>query len=228
MNDDRDKLYRAMVSYYEARAREYDEFYTGKSPAIPRPESYTRDVEKIGEMVKSFGTGHVIDIACGTGFWLHYYAQNCSRITLFDCSEKMLVVCKKRVRDLCLQDKCSFIRGDFFECTFEEHSFDSALVGFFICHLSPPQEERFFLKVNKFMKPHGQFMIIDSCWSHERAQYRSKEGIQERRLNDGRTFTIYKRYFNESDIKEMFHRYGLKLETLYMGNVFLGAVGLKI
>ncbi|UCG91785.1 MAG: class I SAM-dependent methyltransferase [candidate division WOR-3 bacterium] len=227
MNHDWDKIYRDMSSYYEARAQEYDEFYIGKSPAIPRPESYTRDVEKIGEMVKSFGRGHVIDIACGTGFWLRYYARNCSRITLFDYSEKMLAVCKKRVDDLCLEDKCSFVRGDFFEYTFGERSFDSTLVGFFICHLSPQQEERFFLKVNKFLRPHGQFMIIDSCWSHERAHYRNKEGIQERTLNDGRTFTIYKRYFDESDIKEIFNKYALKLEALYMGNVFFGAVGLK-
>jgi ubiquinone/menaquinone biosynthesis C-methylase UbiE len=228
MHYDWHELYREMVLYYEARAHEYDDIYLGKGPAIPDAEIYIRDVAKIGAMAQSFGTGHVIDIACGTGFWLPYYTQNCSRITLFDYSHNMLALCQQRVDALGLRDQCQYIQGDVFTHPFRECLFDGALIGFFVCHLSLAQEQEFFTRMHRILKPHAQCMFIDSAWSKERAHYRDKEGVQKRTLNDGQVYTIYKRYFDESDSKNMFKKYALKLDMLYMGTVFLGAVGFKI
>lgn len=219
------KLIRETISYYDERAEEYEEIYLGKGPAIPAPDAYKNDVTKISEMVLSFGRGHLIDIGCGTGFWLPYYAQNCSRITLVDQSEKMLSVCKRRVDKLGLKGKCHFVQGDFFEVTFEGYLFDSAFVGFFISHLTPTIERVFFKKLKRILKSGGQLMVIDSAWAIKRQQYRKKEGLQKRVLNDGRIFTIYKRYFDKFDIEEMFERYHFELELFYIGDVFLAVTG---
>ena len=65
-------------TYFDERAPEYDEFYRGKGPAIHHYGGmYQADVEKIQEMVSGFGKGHLIDIACGTGYWVPFYAGNC-------------------------------------------------------------------------------------------------------------------------------------------------------
>ena len=215
-----------MMSYYDERAREYDEIYLGKGPAsIPDPIAYKNEVTKISRIVSTFGRGHLIDVGCGTGFWLSYYARNCSRITLIDQSENMLLECKRRTENLGLKDKCCFVEGDFFEVTFRNCIFDSAIVGFLISHLSLELEQSFFVKLKKILKPNAQLMIIDSAWSKKRQQYRKKESIQKRVLNDGRIFTIYKRYFDNSDIEEMFKRHLLKLESSYIGDVFLAVIG---
>jgi len=79
-----EKLKKEIISYYDERAEEYDEIYGGKGPAIPDSDAYKNDVTKIKQMVSEFGRGHLIDIGCGTGFWLPYYAQNCSQITLIE------------------------------------------------------------------------------------------------------------------------------------------------
>jgi hypothetical protein len=67
-------------------------------------------------------------------------------------------------------------------------------------------------------------MFIDRAWDKRRKQYREKEGIQERVLNDGRIFKIYKRYFKKSDVKEMFERYNFIIKSYYTGDAFIAAI----
>ncbi len=214
-----------LIRYYDERAREYDEVYLGRGPAIPDSAAYRNDVEKIGKIVTKFGRGHLIDVGCGTGFWLPYCEKSCKKVTLVDESEKMLTECKTRIIELGLKFKCDFIRGDFFSLDFKNQMFDSAIAGFFASHLSLEMEEVFFEKIRNILKPGAQFMLIDSAWSKKRSQYREKEGFQERTLNDGRKFTIYKRYFDSSDVEKMFKKYLFELESFYIGDVFLAAVG---
>ncbi len=212
-------------AYYDARAQEYDEIYSGKGPAIPDPQAYKTDVAKISGVAAAFAQGHLIDIGCGTGFWLPYYGENCSQITLVDQSVKMLHESVTRITTLGLQDKCQLIRGDFFSISFKDRSFDTALVGFLLSHLSLRYERLFFQTLKNMLKPNAPIMLIDSAWSPKRQSYHKKEDIQERVLTSGQTFTIYKRYFDRSDIEEMFTRNQYTLVSLYLGDIFLAAWG---
>lgn len=212
------------TNYYNERAPEYDDIYLGKARGALDPLLYQKDIEKIGELCRHFGCGHTIDIGCGTGFWLSYYAGNCERILLCDTSENMLAQCEIRVKELGLSNRCNFIKGDFFEYDFSESSFDSCFVGFFISHLFLEWERRFFTKLRKILKPTARIMFVDSAWSKERKKCREKEGMQERILRNGRTFKVYKRYLNTSDIDEIFTTYGFTCESLYIGDVFFAVV----
>ncbi len=220
-----DAFKKAMMSYYDARAPEYNEIYVGKGPAsIPNPALYKNEAKVTIRIVSTFGTGRLIDIACGTGYWLPCYARNCSRITLIDQSEKMLSECRKRIDELKLGEKCDLVRDDFFKASFENTLFDSALVGFLLSHLSSQEEETFFRKLRRILNPNSQLMVIDSTWSKRRQQYRQKEGVQERALNDGRTFAIYKRYFSKSDIEETLFRHHFRLDSYWEGDAWFVAM----
>ena len=221
-------LKQEMMSYYEARAPEYDDIYQGKDPAsIPDRVTYTSEARRISKIVQGFGRGHLIDIACGTGYWLPHYSGNCSEITLLEQSERMLFQLKKRVTSLRLGDKCHFVLGDFFKVILDEDSFHSALTGFLISHLSPNLERIFFSKLRRILRDNAQLMIIDSAWSSQRMRSRKKKGMQKRTLNNGREYILYKRYFDKLDIERMFKRYHLKLKSCWMGNAFLVAQGEK-
>jgi ubiquinone/menaquinone biosynthesis C-methylase UbiE len=219
-----DEIRQGIMSYYSERADEYDDIYLGKGHASIDPDVYKRDVAKVSEIVSRFGKGHLIDIACGTGFWLPNYARNCNQITFLDQSERMLSKCKDRVEELGLTAISSFIQGDFLDVNLETWKYDCALVGFLLSHLTFEQERVFFRKLEEILRSNPQLMLIDSAWNKRREKYREKEGIQERVLNDGRIFRIYKRYFEKSDVEEMLKRYNFKVRSYYVGEALIAAI----
>lgn len=219
-----EQLVQEMLLYYDERAEEHDQVYEGKGPAIQRySDEYVDDVAEISRMVTGFGRGHLIDIACGTGFWAPHYAGNCDRFTFVDQSEGMLAECKKRVERLGLSGVSRFIQGNVFDVALEPATYDCVVVGFLLSHFASEQEDAFFQKLKMTLKPAAQLMIIDSYWS-ERRKGRKKEGVAERTLNDGRVFTIYKKYFDEADIEAMLERHQFRLRSLHAGDMFIAAV----
>ena len=88
-----------MLAYYNERASEYEEAYTlGTGTAsIADPTVFTTEIGILKGIVRRFGCGHLLDLACGTGFWLPHYIANCVNVTLFDQSERMLMECALKV-----------------------------------------------------------------------------------------------------------------------------------
>jgi putative AdoMet-dependent methyltransferase len=217
------KDYQELMDYYDERAAEYDEVYLGKSPGMPEPETYQRDVDAIKKICGAFGRGHLIDIGCGTGYWLPYYEGNCTEITLVDQSRSMLMECRKKVTQSPESKKVHFVKGNFFQMRFLPRIFDCAVIAFLISHMTRDDETTFFKKLKMIMKPKAGVLWIDGSWSELRSKYRDKESNQQRTLQDGRSFSIFKRYFEEQDVKVILSKHSLKLRSLYMGDAFFAA-----
>ncbi|HET9270124.1 MAG TPA: class I SAM-dependent methyltransferase [Vicinamibacterales bacterium] len=214
-------------AYYDARASEYEEAYTlgtGTS-SIRDPAVFTNEARILASIVAQHVGGRVIDVACGTGFWLPAYAERCSHVTLFDQSERMLDECRKKVERLGLTGRCTLLQGDFFEQRFTPASYDCALVGFLLSHLTEAQEAQCFASLKAMMAVGGRFLILESAWSRERAEVNVKAELQERRLNDGTRFEIYKRYFDRNDVVEWGRRYRVSLEIEHFGAAFVAVSG---
>jgi 2-polyprenyl-3-methyl-5-hydroxy-6-metoxy-1,4-benzoquinol methylase len=220
-------LRRQTFAYYDQRAGEYEEAYTlgtGTS-SIQTPGIFTTESRLLASVVERHVQGRIIDLACGTGFWLPSYAARCSHLTLFDQSERMLHECRKKVAQHGLADRCDVQQGDFFEHRFAEASYDWALVGFFLSHVEEVQEPQVFAALKQMLVPSGRFLLLDSAWSPERAKTNAKAERQERRTNDGARFEIYKRYFDEEDVREWGRRYQVPLEVAFIGSAFVAVVG---
>jgi len=215
-----------MRSYYDERAGEYDQIYAGEEPAVQQHAGqYVEDVAEISAMVTGFGRGHLIDIACGTGFWSSYYGQNCDAITFLDQSEAMLAECRSRVEQNELSGRSHFIRGSFFDVELRRGICDSALVGFLLSHLAREREAAFLKRLDRILRTSAQLMVIDSLWSERRRKHRSRESVQERALNDGRTFRVYKRYLDRSDVEAVLAGSGFAIRSVCVGGMFIAAVG---
>ncbi len=135
-----------MLRSYDERANEYEEAYilgTGTA-SIPDTEVFRAEALVLGDIVERFAKGRLIDLACGTGYWMPRYGRACSAVTLFDQSAKMLNECQKKIPALELADRCSLVCGDFFNYEFAAEAYDSALLGFFLSHVTQEQETLVF------------------------------------------------------------------------------------
>jgi ubiquinone/menaquinone biosynthesis C-methylase UbiE len=214
-----DDLRDRMLAYYSERAPDYEEAYTRGSgtASITDPTVFTNEIEVLEGIVRGFGCGHLLDVACGTGYWLPHYIGNCSRATLFDQSERMLAECALKRDRLDAADRCSLVRGDVFDYRFPPFAYDSALVGFLLSHLSDEQERLFVNVLRQTLRPDARILILESAWTDLRAKFNEKVGRQLRRLNDGTEFPIYKRYISREDIAAWEAKYGLRTSIEHFG-----------
>jgi SAM-dependent methyltransferase len=208
-----------MLAYYDERAREYEEAYTrGTGTAsIDDPTVFTGEIAELERIVRGFGCGHLLDLACGTGYWMPHYLANCSRVTLFDQSENMLAECRLKIRRLGAADRCSTVRGDAFAHQFQRAAYDSALVGFLFSHLTEEQEQVVMQVLRQTLRASAPVLILESAWTGLRARFNEKAGRQGRRLNDGAEFDIYKRYISRADIAAWGAKYELASNIEYFG-----------
>ncbi len=208
-----------MLAYYNERAAEYEEAYTrGTGTAsITDPSVFTNEISVLAGLVRGFGCGHLIDVACGTGYWLPHYVGNCSHATLFDQSERMLAECELKVRRLAVADRCSLVRGDVFEYQFAPRAYDCALVGFLLSHLSEVQEHLVMQVLRNTLGPGACVLILESAWTDLRARFNQKVEWQTRRLNDGTEFQVYKRYISREDIGGWERKHGVRTTIEHFG-----------
>jgi len=221
-------LRRRMLAYYDERAPEYEEAYTlGTGTAsIPDPEVFKAEARVLGGIVGQIAHGRIMDLACGTAYWLPHYAANCSRITLFDQSDRMLDEARAKASAQGVLARCELVRGDFFDHDFPRHSHDAALVGFFLSHLTEAQERILFDALRTLLDPAGRFLILDSAWTPERAKFNSKTERQSRRLNDGTPFEIYKRYCDRDDISRWAQEHDIVPRIAHFGPAFYAVSGM--
>ena len=216
-----------MLRYYDERASEYEEAYvlgTGTA-SIADPEVFRREALLLTQMVEHFARGRLVDLACGTGYWLPYYVAGCSSVTLIDQAPRMLQECRKKIASLDALDRITIVQDDVLEHSFRPRAFDSALVGFLISHLTDEEEQQLFERLKTMLDTDGRFLILDSAWSPERARFNRKMERQERRLNDGSRFEIYKRYIDRQDVVEWERKYGVATSIEHFGTAFIAVSG---
>ena len=220
------RLRQTMNDYYNERADEFDEIYTlGKPPGkVTDPELYKEEARCLGELVQEHCGGELLDIPCGTGYWLQFYAGNCSSITLVDQSENMIGEGREKAREHGVEPITRFMKADALEVPLEDRSYDTVLVGFFLSHVTDSQIDLFFHRVRNIMKPDGRMLILDSNWTRYRGS-RPKEGTTVRKLNDGRQFEIYKRYFEGADFDRMSETCEMDFTVRHEGMLYLGVTG---
>ena len=220
-------LRRRMLAYYNERAPEYEDAYilgTGTA-SIPDRDVFVTEAKLLAGIVREFAEGRLIDLACGTGYWLPFYAERCSHITLFDQSGKMLAQCRTKLDRLNLGDRSVVLQGDFFEYGFGFTRYDCALVGFFLSHLTESQEPQLFNALRGMLGSSGRFLLLDSAWSDERARFNKKIEQQKRQLNDGTSFEIYKRYCDREDVIGWASKYDATLSVEHFGTAFFAVSG---
>jgi ubiquinone/menaquinone biosynthesis C-methylase UbiE len=171
--------------YYDARAPEYDQWYldTGQFAARERP-GWPEAVRALEQAVAALPPARTLDVACGTGFLTRHLA---GEVTGLDQSERMIKIARERV------PAARFVQGDAGRLPFEDASFDRVFTGHFYGHLDEGERETFLAEVSRVA---GELVVVDSAVRPDHA----REEWQERVLNDGSRFQVYKRYFDAGEL----------------------------
>jgi demethylmenaquinone methyltransferase/2-methoxy-6-polyprenyl-1,4-benzoquinol methylase len=192
----------SVKAYYEARAREYDDWVygTGLFEERDRP-GWHEERERMQDAVAAMAAVRTLDIACGTG-WLTQHLRG--EIVGLDASPSMLEVAADRIPG------AEFVVGDALELPFEDGSFERIATGHFYGHLEEPDRVRFLSEARRVAT---ELVVIDS------ALHDGVEPVewQERLLNDGSRWEVYKRYFVASELAEELG----DGEVLFAGNWFV-------
>jgi demethylmenaquinone methyltransferase/2-methoxy-6-polyprenyl-1,4-benzoquinol methylase len=175
----------AVKAYYEARAREYDDWWLGRGLY----EEYTRPGwnearTELEGWIAGLPPARMLDVACGTGFMTRHLR---GEITGLDQSANMLDVARAQAPN------AEFVQGDALALPFADGSFDRLFTSYFYCHLEEEDRERFLSEARRVAR---QLVVVGTVLT-EGAQ---PQRWEERKLRDGTRWQVFKRVFVPADL----------------------------
>jgi ubiquinone/menaquinone biosynthesis C-methylase UbiE len=170
----------AVKAYYDTRAPEYDEWYrsTGRFADRKRP-GWDEEIDALRRALEALPPARTLDVACGTGFLTRHLP---GEIVGLDQSTSMLDEARRQAPD------ATYVRSDALTLPFEDGAFERVFTGHFYGHLEPPGREAFLGEARRVAP---ELVIVDSAVQPDIPP----EEWQERVLNDGSRWQVFKRYF---------------------------------
>jgi ubiquinone/menaquinone biosynthesis C-methylase UbiE len=177
----------ATAHYYDQRAAEYDEWYTGQGSFAGRDRpGWTAEVDQVVNVVRQLPPARTLDVACGTAFLSRHLR---GFVVGLDQSPSMVAIAQSR-----LPDGLAIV-GDALRLVVADHAFDRVMTGHFYGHLPPDERETFLAEARRVA---GELIVIDSA----RRPGVESDQWQERILNDGSRHQVYKRYLSGDQLAE--------------------------
>ena len=169
-----------MKAYYDRRAPEYDEWYRGAGRFAERERpGWQQEVEALGLALAALPPARTLDVACGTGFLTRHLP---GEVVGLDQSEAMLEEARRQAPN------ATYVQGDALSLPFEDGAFERVFTAHFYGHLEPEDRYRFVAEARRLAP---ELVVVDSALRDDV----EAEERQERVLNDGSRWEVYKRYF---------------------------------
>jgi SAM-dependent methyltransferase len=167
-------------TYYDRRAFEYDDWWLGRGRFADRERpGWDEEVEVLAELIGSLPPARTLDVACGTGFLTRHLRGD---VVGFDQSDRMLAVASEQA------PHARFVQGDALELPFADGEFDRIFTSYFYCHLEPDERARFLAEARRVA---AELVVVASMPGADDPL----ERYEERVLNDGSRWTVFKRVF---------------------------------
>jgi demethylmenaquinone methyltransferase/2-methoxy-6-polyprenyl-1,4-benzoquinol methylase len=176
---------RATARYYDQRAGEYDDWYSGCGLFAGRDRpGWAAEVAQLVEFVRALPPARTLDVACGTGFLTRHLRGLAIGL---DQSPAMAALAQSR-----LPDGLALV-GDALHLPFPDGAFDRVFTGHFYGHLPPDERATFLAEARRVA---DNLIVIDSALRTGT----QPEQWQERVLGDGSRHQIYKRYLTAQQL----------------------------
>lgn len=176
-----------MKAYYDARAREYDDWIEGVGVYDGRERpGWEDELEALRQALEALPAARTLDVACGSGYFTRFVP---GEVVAIDQSANMIEVARDR------EGADEYLVADALDLPFADGSFERVFTGHFYGHLSEHDRGRFLSEARRVA---SELVILDSAWREGVA----REEWQERRLTDGSRWRVYKRYFDPEGLAQ--------------------------
>lgn len=230
-----EEVLREQQVYYSERAGEYDQWWL-------RVGRYDRGDEENGvwfaeqdAVREAFAaldfSGDVLEIAGGTGIWTEWLASRARQVTVLDGSLEMIAINSARIDAAGYRGKVSWQQVDLFEWQ-PQRQYDAVFMGYFLSHVPSERYDAFLGAIAASLRPGGVLAILDGrrderSSSPDQPPPPETTEVMTRRLNDGRTFAIVKRYDDPPGLTTALARHGIRADVRTTDVHYLYATGVK-
>jgi demethylmenaquinone methyltransferase/2-methoxy-6-polyprenyl-1,4-benzoquinol methylase len=217
-----DPLLREQIEYYRARAQEYEatalpDGADDEEPTNPFAMEWRGLVREVEALPQSES---ILELACGTGVWTQELVKHTEYLTALDAAPEMLKLNRARVNDPRVRYDCV----NLFEWEPTEQ-YDLVFFAFWLSHVPLDRLDLFLQRVRRAVKPGGRVMIFDE--PRGSANVIPTQGhVQARTLNDGRTFSIVKEYYDPEELRRRLRAHRFSDVKTVNGNYFFRATAL--
>ena len=195
-----------LVSYYKDRANEYEKIYT-------KPERQ-EDLNKAAIILQEIFTNkHVLEIACGTGYWTGKIAKTATSIFATDINETVIEIAKKKELP---SAKVSFGIADIYNFI-DTKKYETLFGGFIWSHVLLQDLDKFIRTVNSLVAPGGTVVFMDNNFVEGRNHPITKidekgNSFQTRKLEDGTTHLVLKNFPTEAFLRHTLKDFAGEIE----------------
>jgi demethylmenaquinone methyltransferase/2-methoxy-6-polyprenyl-1,4-benzoquinol methylase len=178
-----------ILGYYAARAREYESVYA-------KPERQN-DLGVLHLVVPGFFRGrHVLEVACGTGYWTRRIAASAAHVTACDLVDEVLAVAAASQTP---SEHVEYRKADAFHLNDVAGHFDAAFAGFWWSHVRRQDLPPFLNGLHRRLSPGATVVVVDnryvagSNWPITRTDD-AGDTYQRRTVNDGTEHQVLKNF----------------------------------
>jgi demethylmenaquinone methyltransferase/2-methoxy-6-polyprenyl-1,4-benzoquinol methylase len=188
-----------MVQYYAERAAEYDKIYD-----IP---PWRNGISTLQQRLPAFFAGRrVYEVACGTGYWTQYIAQQARRVYATDINDTPLVLARCRTYG---QAQVTFQQADAYTAPAVPETFDAGCAGFWLSHVDLGRMHDFLTAFHMRLERGARVLMFDERLSPRRRLPTSRvdrrgNRYEERQLANGARFEIIKNFYTPQQFQDLF------------------------
>jgi SAM-dependent methyltransferase len=187
-----------LETYYDKRAREYEQVY--EKPERQRELAWLRD--RIPEILRD---RTVLEVACGTGYWTQYIAKTARKVHACDINESVLELAREKPVP---RGRVDFFKADAVALDHAPPGCDGAFAGFWWSHVKKSELALFVKNLSLRLEPGAVVAILDNTftqWSSTPLSRRDAEGntYQKRTLANGEEFEIMKNFPTKEELAEL-------------------------
>lgn len=190
----------SMAGYYARRAEEYEVIFQK-----PERQNDLRALRTF--VVETFAGRHVLEVACGTGYWTQALARSAASVTAVDINDEVLEIARAKPR---VQENVVFRREDAYALPAFPQPFSGGLAGFWWSHVPKARLRSFLTGLHRAFAPGATMVFIDNAYvqgSSTPISRRDADGntYQRRTLSDGSTYEVLKNFPTEAELRQALH-----------------------